>query len=178
MAAGTEHRKVQLEGEAYFDVRHDPRRPFIVHANDLVAEDLGTEFVVRAYPEDPYGQVIVRKGRVGIGTTVVTPGYLGRLAADGTPVVESADTVSWFAWTRGQLLFKRTPLRDALPQLSRWYDVQFRLADPSFGDRELSGPIPPRLDDNFLKALEVTLGLRLTREGRILTFHPGSIGPS
>jgi ferric-dicitrate binding protein FerR (iron transport regulator) len=95
----TARREVHLEGEAYFDVDHDARRPFVVRAGDLVAEDLGTEFVVRAYPEDEYGRVIVREGLVGLGGTVVAPGELGRRGPNGAAIVEPADTASWFAWT-------------------------------------------------------------------------------
>jgi transmembrane sensor len=47
---GARTRDVQLEGEGYFEVRHDRARPFRVHARGAVAEDLGTRFTVRAYP--------------------------------------------------------------------------------------------------------------------------------
>jgi ferric-dicitrate binding protein FerR (iron transport regulator) len=65
------------------------------------------------------------------------------------------------------------PLREALPKLSRWYDVQFRLADPSLGDIVLTGDLPAQLDDEALAALGIALGLQLTRDGRVVTFHAG-----
>jgi hypothetical protein len=52
--------------EAYFDVVYEQDRPFIVRAGDLVAKDLGTQFTVRAYPEDAGARVVVREGRVAI----------------------------------------------------------------------------------------------------------------
>lgn len=164
-------REVRLEGEAYFSVHHDAQRPFTVRAGNLVAKDLGTQFVVRAYPEDSYGRVIVRQGLVGLGRAVVAPGQLGRLDPNGTPIVESADTLNWFAWIHDDLRFAGMPLHDALPKLSRWYNVQFRLANPSLGDRELRGKLPPQLDDDALKTFELMLGLYVTREGRVVTFH-------
>lgn len=171
-------REVRLEGEAYFGVDHDARRPFIVRAGDLIVEDLGTQFMVRAYPEDSYGRVIVRRGLVRLGRAVVAPGQLGRLGPKGNVVVEPADTASWFAWTRGRLVFARMPLREALPKLSRWYDVQFRLADASLGDIDLAGHLPAQFSDDALDALEVALGLHLTREGRVVTFHVIPMRPS
>jgi transmembrane sensor len=177
-AFGATHREVRLDGEAYFAVEHDARRPFVVRAGDLVAEDLGTEFVVRAYPEDRYGRVIVREGLVRIGGTTVAPGQLGRLDATGAPVVEAADTASWFAWTRGRLNLDGMLLRDALPKLSRWYDLEFRLAEPSLGSIELSGDFPEQLNDDALKKIAIFLGLTVTRKGRVVTFHAGPASPS
>jgi transmembrane sensor len=63
---GEADRTVYVDGGAYFDVVHDARHPFVVHAGDIVAKDLGTEFVIRAYPEDSHAHVIVRAGRVAL----------------------------------------------------------------------------------------------------------------
>ena len=102
-------REVRLEGEAYFTVEHDGRRPFRVRAGELVATDLGTEFLVRAYPEEAHARVVVRSGEVAVRSAaapkrgqegpVVRPGELGRLNPSGEPVVEQADTAAYFAWT-------------------------------------------------------------------------------
>ncbi len=55
-----------LEGEGYFEVTHDARRPFRVHAGDALTEDLGTRFVVRAYPELAAVDVAVAEGVVSL----------------------------------------------------------------------------------------------------------------
>jgi transmembrane sensor len=173
-------REVVLEGEAYFAVEHDARRPFRVRAGDLIAVDRGTEFLVKAYPEDVRARVVVRSGEVAVRALrptaqsateqVISPGESGGLGADGVPRVEPADTATYFAWMQGTLVFDSTPLREALPQLSRWYNLEFRLADSALGDLPLSG----RLDNTFTPArldlLAGSLGLRQIREGRVVTF--------
>lgn len=183
---GTAAREVRLEGEAYFTVEHDARRPFRVRAGELVATDLGTEFLVRAYPEEAHARVVVRSGEVAVRSAaapnrgqrgpVVRPGELGRLNPSGEPVVEQADTAAYFAWTRGILIFDGMPLREALPQLSRWYDLDFRLADSSLGSIPLSGTLDRTLTDDRLELLASSLGLRQARSGRVVTFsspnHP------
>jgi transmembrane sensor len=140
-------REVSLEGEAYFDAVHDQHRPFMVRAADLVAQDLGTEFTVRAYPEDVGARVVVREGRVAIRASakaagsaerVVAPGQLGRLGGGGEPVVEAADTAAWFAWTEGRLVFTNTSLREAMKQIERWRDVEISLASPDIGQRQFT----------------------------------------
>jgi ferric-dicitrate binding protein FerR (iron transport regulator) len=178
-------REVTLEGEAYFTVTHDARRPFRVRAGDLVATDLGTEFMIRAYPEQSGGEVVVRSGTVALRAVeaestqvgqVVHPGELGRLGTDRKPTVRQADTASYFAWTTGTLVFDGTPLSEALPQLSRWYDLDFRLADSSLGVIPLSGRMDQALTPSRLDLLARSMGLSQMRQGRIVTlFRSGSV---
>jgi transmembrane sensor len=178
-AFGSGPRAVTLEGEAYFQVMHDERRPFSVRAGALVAQDLGTEFIVRAYPEDSAARVVVRDGKVSIRAAasaqaperVVGAGQLGRLGAGREPVVEPADTALYFAWTDGRLVFDRTPLRDALPQLSRWFDLEFRLADPALGSVLLSATFRTQPTPDVLDNLAASLGMRQRRQGRVVTFY-------
>lgn len=162
-------REVMLTGEAYFNVRHDAQRPFVVRAGDLTAEDLGTQFVVRAYPEDRHARVAVREGLVGIAGAVVSPGEIGRLSATGEAIVESANIASWFSWTEGRLAFDRMALRDALPKLSRWYDLDFRLGDASLGGMVVVATLPETSSEDAVEALGLALGLRMVREGRVVT---------
>jgi transmembrane sensor len=174
-------REVTLEGEAYFTVQHDEHRPFRVRAGDLIATDLGTEFLVRAYPEHGAARVVVRSGTVAVRPVgapdstelgrVVRPGELGRIAADGAPLVEQADTAAYFAWTTGTLVFDGTPLREALPRLSRWYDLDFRLADSSLGEIPLSGRLDQTLTPSRLELLAGSVGLEQVQRGRMVTFY-------
>ena len=176
-------REVSLDGEAYFDVAHDSHRPFTVRAGDLVAKDLGTEFTVRAYPEDAGARVVVREGRVAIRAAstqatperVVAPGQLGRLGSGQEPTVEPADTAALFAWTEGRLVFDGTPLRDALPQLGRWFDLDFRLADSALGDVPLTATLRTQPTTDVLNNLAASLGMKQRRAGRIVTLY--SAGP-
>lgn len=171
-------REVLLEGEAYFDVAHEELRPFIVRAGNLVAKDVGTQFTIRAYPDDAGAQVVVREGRVAIRPTaegireqVLEPGQLGRLREGGVPTVEEADTAAHFAWTEGRLVFDETPLHDALPQLSRWFDLEFRLADSELGDVSLSATLKSQPTSEVLDNLAASLGVRQRRQGRIVTLY-------
>jgi len=179
VAFGDGRRFVSLEGEAYFQVVHDERRPFSVRAGTLVAQDIGTEFIVRAYPDDSVARVVVREGKVGVRAAafaqatqqVVSPGELGRVGAGREPVVEPADTALYFAWTDGRLVFDRTPLRDALPQLSRWFDLEFRLADPALGSVPLTATFRTQPTPDVLDNLAASLGMRQRRQGRVVTFY-------
>ncbi|MBA2473628.1 MAG: FecR domain-containing protein [Pseudonocardiales bacterium] len=181
----TRSREVQLEGEAYFEVAHDNTRVFAVRAGDVLAEDLGTTFIVRAYPEDHRARVVVRSGKVALRAArapnqtqrqVLLPGQLGRLDTKGIPVAERADTSAYFAWTEGRLVFDDVALRDALPQLSRWYDLEFRLADSSLGRVPLTATFRNQPTEDVLDLLAASLGMRQVRNGRTVTFYPATGG--
>ncbi len=185
VAFGVGRREVELEGEAYFEVVHDENRAFAVRAGDIVAEDLGTQFVVRAYREDRHARVVVREGKVALRAAsaqdasaphVLLPGQLGRLEPNGTPVAEPADTSAYFAWTEGRLVFDDVALRDALPQLSRWYDLEFRLADSSLGRVPLTATFKNQPTEDVLDLLAASLGMRQVRSGRTVTFHSATSG--
>lgn len=171
-------RDVTVEGEAYFDVVHDATRPFLVRVGPLVAKDLGTEFTVRLYPEDSGARVVVREGRVAIRQAsagapeqVVSAGQVGRLERGGTPSVERADIGRYFAWTEGRLVLDGVPLREALPQLGRWFDLDFRLADPSLGDIPLTVSLASQPTPAALQALAAALGLEGIRRDRTVTLQ-------
>lgn len=179
-AFGSGRREVELEGEAYFEVVHDEKRAFTVRAGDIVAEDMGTEFVVRAYREDRHARVVVREGRVALRAAtaldrsarqVLQPGQLGRLEDDGTVVAEQADTSIYFAWTDGRLVFDDVPLLDALPQLRRWYNLDFRLADSALGRVPLTATFKNQPTEDVLDLLAASLGMRQVRSGRTVTFY-------
>ncbi|MFL5496407.1 MAG: FecR domain-containing protein [Gemmatimonadales bacterium] len=175
-------RRVSLQGEGYFEVAHDHRRAFVVRAADLIAQDLGTEFTVRAYPEDAGARVVVREGRVairaaasamGAAERVVAPGQLGRLGGHGEPTVELADTAAWFAWTEGRLVFANTPLREAVRQIERWRDVEIHLAPPDIGERQFTTSFGDESTSAILGVIGTGLHLDVVQTGsRTYTLRP------
>jgi transmembrane sensor len=163
---GARARSVELVGEAAFTVVHDERRPFIVRAGRLVARDLGTEFVVRAFPDDRRPEVVVREGTVAIGGAVVRPGQVGYLTAADAPMVESADTAVAFAWTKGDLVFRRSTLADAVRQLERWFDVELAFGTPDLARLNITGSFRTDLSAvDMLDALTAVLHLKVVRDG-------------
>lgn len=174
-------REVALEGEAYFDVVHDERRPFRVRAGDAVAEDRGTQFVVRAYAARSHVDVAVASGVVALRSSgarageesVLTRGQLGRLAAGGeAAVVSGADIDAYVGWAEGRLVFRDTPLAEAAEELGRWYDVDVRLASPALGAVPLTATLRDEPASEVLSLIAATLKLTLARDGRVYTLGP------
>lgn len=176
---GGARREVRLSGAGYFDVVHDEARPFRVRAAGGVAEDIGTRFVVRAWPELGALDVAVEEGVVALadsatatrsrGTNLVA-GQRGRLHADGVVAV-TAVVDGEFDWLQSQLVFDRAPLSEALPEVGRWFDVELR-ADAALSDRRLSARLRAESLPHVLDALSLALDVQVRREGRVITLLP------
>ncbi len=164
-------RTVRLEGEGYFEVQHSGDRPFWVRAGNLIA-DIDAKCVVRAYPEEPHASVAVREGTAAVADTVIRAGEVARVTAADKPVVQPADTASWFSWINGRLVFTEA-FRNALPRLSRWYNLDLRIADTKLGDAVLVATLPDTIADGTLEGLALALSARIERKGRVITFYPG-----
>lgn len=179
---GSTSRDVHVTGEAFFDVRHDDRVPFRVHIGNAVAEDIGTRFVVRAWPELGGVDVAVEEGEVALAdstaarTTQVlqrqrlVAGDRGRLAANGHVTV-THDASLTLSWLEGELHFADTPLREALPVIGRWYGVSLT-ANPALLDRRLSARFVKQPLPQLLDMLTGVLGVRAEQRGQNITLIP------
>jgi transmembrane sensor len=176
-----EQRVVYLEGQAYFEAKHDSLRPFTVYAGTTVARDLGTEFAVRSYAEDRAVQVVVRKGAVAMsGVGRLGAGDVGRLAIDGTASLTRGVAVnSLLGWLDGRLVFHDTPLRTVLEELRRWHDTDVHLADASLGSLPFTGVLTDASFRSSINLVAATLGLRVRHAGNRVTLDRiGGLTPS
>lgn len=177
---GGRERVVELEGEAAFTVTHDESRPFTVLTSRGVARDLGTRFIVRAYPEDTAAEVVVAEGVVAVAaalaevsaaaplradSVVLHPDERARVTPQGLATTSRVDAENYFAWTRGELRFERTPLRDAVPRLERWYDIDIHLATPALGARGLTASFRDEPASEAVRLIATALNLDVVRAG-------------
>lgn len=183
---GEQERAVYLDGQGYFEVKHDVGRPFTVYAGKTIARDLGTEFAVRNYSEDRAVQVVVRKGAVAMsGVGRLDAGDVGRLGIDGTSSLTRGVAVdSLLTWLDGRLVFHDAPLATVLAELRRWHDVDVHLADPALGTLPFTGVLTDASFRSSISLVAATLGLRVrsTRDrvtlDRIGGLTPSSLSPA
>jgi ferric-dicitrate binding protein FerR (iron transport regulator) len=179
---------VQITGQAMFSVIANTRRTFSVHTGIAVARVLGTTFMVRRYDTDRVARVIVTEGRValdvarsqhahsaGIVLTASTAGTVddsGRVRRSSPGVVEE-----YTAWTTGQLVFRNTPARDAVIELSRAYDVDIRIADSVIAAHPIDWTVPVarRSLADVLEFLTIVLDAHSVRRGRTITLVAGRL---
>ncbi len=175
---GARRREVYLDGEAYFAVTHDDRHPFVVHAGNGVAEDVGTHFTVRAYEHEPVTRVVVIDGAVSLADTSVRRTHRTMLTARTLGTVDhfgvmtattGIDIEPYVAWTAGRLEFHATPMRTVVRELSLWYDLDVELADSTLGDRLCTGSYTSQSPDQVLSLITAAVGAQYERRGRTVT---------
>ncbi len=191
--AGLKERKVILEGEAYFIVKHNAKQPFRVETKGQLVEDVGTEFNIEAYTDETTtkttlieGSALVYPGGSKLGggqiggrhsgaardlnAVALTAGKQSQLKIDGTLQVSSADPEQAIAWKNGEFMFRKETLESIMRKVARWYDVEVIYENKQVGKELFGGTI-----SKFGKVSEVLHMLQLTGdvnfkiEGRRIT---------
>lgn len=162
-------REVELIGEAYFDVAHSPDRPFIIRSGNAVIRVLGTDFGVRAYPEEDLIKVVVKSGSVAVSSNsgsdessvVLKPGQLARVSSETSKIdTEWVDPDDYLGWISGKLSFNQSTLEEVIGQLERWYDLEVILEDKSILDRRLTAVIDSRSLLNVMNVISLSVDLQ------------------
>ncbi len=134
-------REVRLTGEGYFDVAHNPDKPFVVKTGKLNVMALGTEFNVHSYSVDDVISTTLVEGKVVIdkilpndmlerlGTMV--PGQHIKYNTKIGEVTSSTkgNIKKYIAWTNGEMVFDNTPITEVARELSRKFNVEIEVAD-------------------------------------------------
>ncbi|PUZ24883.1 anti-sigma factor [Chitinophaga parva] len=121
-------RAVELEGEAYFEIKKDLQHPFIVRSALQEVQVLGTHFMVNAYPDESNIKTTLLEGAVKVkaekGAVVMTPGQQVTVDRDDNAVRKAmADTEKEMAWVNNLFAFRQDDLPTVMRQIARWYDV-------------------------------------------------------
>jgi transmembrane sensor len=176
---GRTTRDVYLEeGEAYFAVEHDAGHPFAVHAGGIVARDVGTRFDVRAYPGQPAVEVAVAEGAVSLPTVVLRAGDVADIDSQASVRVRhGADVSRLIEWTAGRLVLADVRFRDALPELERWYDLDFEVADTVVANRHVTASFRDAPRTEALALLAGALHAQYRIDGRRVVFRTATERP-
>ncbi|MGQ1785436.1 MULTISPECIES: FecR family protein [unclassified Saccharicrinis] len=156
-------REVELTGEAYFDVHHNPDRPFIINTEKVDLEVLGTEFNIKAY-EDEHdvattlvdGKVIVKVLDGAQQQVMLKPGEQAVVSESKIRVAE-VDTKHYTAWKDGLFIFKNESLEHMFQRMSRWYDFDIFFYNQGIKEYPFTGSIKRTSEiESILTLLEHT----------------------
>ncbi len=132
---GASDREVILSGEGYFDVQHDPSRPFRVLTGKITTTVLGTAFNIKAYPDQEEVKVTVTRGKVQVeddkGTLgILTPDHQIAVKTGTLDFVQRAvDADAEVAWQNRYLILDNVSLEEAVRIIGERYDVRIALAN-------------------------------------------------
>ncbi|MEO5650093.1 MAG: FecR domain-containing protein [Ginsengibacter sp.] len=176
-AAFTENeRKVKITGEAYFEVVHNEKMPFIVQNGDLMIRDLGTHFNVNTYEDEPTEKVTLLEGSVRVTrnslSQLLKPGQQLRSNKRNMQVSNDVDMQEVMAWKYGKFMFdKDTDIGTIMRQISRLYNVEIEYQGNI--DQRFWGTISKDVNvSQVLKILEATGGVKFKIEGNKIFVMP------
>ncbi len=169
-------REVLLTGEAYFEVKHDLKHPFIVQVNGLRIKDLGTAFNVSAYPVDGQIETVLTEGKLSIKpdnsglfsqATELVPGQMASFDRQTNQIkVKSVDVDDYISWTQGMLKFESVDLSRIVKKLERFYNIRFQFNDPILGSLKISGKLELKEDKNeVVERIARTASVKITEKG-------------
>jgi len=176
--AGRE-RKVQLKGEAYFEIAPNKLKPFRVESNNQVVEVLGTHFNINSYDDEDYVKTTLLEGSVKVilnsksdaaaNTRLLKPGEQSLTKSSNSGIrIENADTEKAIAWKNGYFKFKNTPIREIMREIERWYDVEL-VYEGKIPTDEFTGFVSNDVKISaVLKIMEESGGVKFTVKGKKL----------
>ena len=157
--AGTQ-REVYLKGEAYFEVVHDSKKPFIIYSGALKTQVLGTSFTVSAYNEQKPMKVTVLTGKVGVvdqsnkAHAILTPGLCATTdEAHQNFAISRVDPADAIAWLDDKLLFDNATLADVALALSNKYAVNIKIANRKVADQRITAIFQKQTLPNILSGI-------------------------
>lgn len=122
-------RRVEITGQAYFEVAHNKAKPFRVTTVGQTVEVLGTHFNIDAYADEASVKTTLLEGSVKVSKggriAFLTPGQRSVILPNSAAIkVEDADTETAIAWKDGIFKFKRADLQTVMQQFARWYNIE------------------------------------------------------
>jgi transmembrane sensor len=170
-------RDVFLEGEAFFDVRHDATRPLRVHARQGVIEDVGTRFNVRAYSATievavAEGSVTLAGDETSASPLALAAGQAAVLDSTGTPRRLEQSIDRFVGWTAGDLVLENVTLRDAALELERTYGGHVVVRDSALARRTVSARLHRETIQRALDAIVIALGAAYDQHDSTFVIHP------
>lgn len=176
-------REVFLEGEAYFEVEHNPDKAFVVRTSDTRVQVLGTKFNVKARTEDKKVEVAVAQGKVSVQSNIEhSPDDEGEvilfenqmsIVRSGFPPSEphQIKPINVIGWLAGDFIFDEVPFSEVLNEWERRFDVDFDVVDSDLLTVRFSGEFRREPLDNMLRLASQSLEFNYTREGKNITIE-------
>lgn len=166
---GFEVRDVRLEGEAFFDVARNEKKPFTIYSDDTQTRVLGTSFNIRAYREEEAVVVTVESGKVAFSSvleeekkTVLTAGYQAALNKENRGLIkQKTEDQNVLSWKSNHLLFDDILIKQVIVALERHFDTTIKVSDPKINNcRFKANYTAPQLKE-VLEMLAFTLNLEI-----------------
>jgi ferric-dicitrate binding protein FerR (iron transport regulator) len=174
-------RTIQLKGEAYFEVKHNAKKPFIIHTGDAVIKDIGTAFNVK---EADAGNVVVavKNGIVAVSNgetvdeeaTILTKDQVALIQKDHISTIKQTNVHNYLSWINGQIIFKKTSFNQVIIQLDNIYGIHCNLSDSSLAGLKLTAYIKNTSLSDVLHMISMSLDIHYQKKGKQIVWMKGA----
>jgi transmembrane sensor len=176
-----ENRQMYLYGQAKFDVISNPAKPFIVETNHAVISVVGTNFTIRAYPDEKFVEVNVMSGSVAVkarnsdekDAKLLEAGKVGILdTVTGILTVNDIKNDNFLKWKDGKIVFDNATISEVCRDLGRWFGIKFVVEDEELASsvQRLTAVFESRSLNHILAVISYTLDIQATRYDETVVF--------
>jgi len=171
-------RRVELTGEAYFEVSRNENVPFIVSSGNQQVKVLGTQFNISSYPDNQSILTTLVEGSVEVSLegnpaekTMLKPSEQSYLSRNESQILKrNVDVSQYIAWKDGRFVFQDQMLEDIMKTLSKWYDVQVVFANEDDKKLRFTGNLERYTDfNNILGKIERTNEVEFEITDKLIT---------
>ncbi|KAB5491441.1 FecR family protein [Flagellimonas hadalis] len=166
-------REVQLNGEAFFKVTHDPQKPFLVTASKLSTRVLGTSFNIKAYDDGPEIKISLATGSIQISkadrimATLKPDEQLRYNKTTSDCVIETHSTNNDISWLDNIIKLNDHSLEETVRIVERWFNVKLHVVDKKSDAPTITGRfIDPTLEET-IQSLELLTGSKIIYETQV-----------
>ena len=175
-------RQIEFEGEAFFNIAHNPEKPFIIRSGELQIEVLGTSFNLHACPETEEMTLFLESGKVLFSSIdlqngsireqlILTPGQKGVYNTNSGLICKSDfSNQNYLAWKTGIIEFEKTPLTDVFTVLEKTYNIQVE-TENSFEDLCLTARFEKETPESIFETIHTIFGINYRINGQTVQLN-------
>ena len=176
---GKTNRRVELRGEAFFDVQKRPELPFVIRSGELTTKVLGTSFNVRYYEDEDKIQVLVVRGEVAVSddlgsSIVLNPRDILEYDHTDKNIRKTVceDIAGIIGWKDGILSFNNEPFDRVVEKIHKWYGVEVEMAEGLRIEGYYTGEYKNKSLEKVMDGISYASGFdyRIVNENKILIY--------
>ena len=169
-------RSVYLQGEAYFEITENKKRPFIVHTKHITVQALGTSFNVRSYETDSLASAVLLEGKVKVSAsgheTILSVNERATFdKRKQTLLADRVEALNFIEWKNGNIYFSNQTYDEIARALSRIYNVEIQFASEQLRPMRFSGTLGSSGIKNALDILSMTSPMYYEMKDTTIILH-------
>lgn len=165
-------RHVEVSGEAFFDIKTNPQKPFVVSLGRLHVRALGTRFNIISYQHEERTEIVLQSGKIELASgnihaphklSEMTPGEHALYCFhDNSIAISQVETEKHVAWIGGRLIFKDDAMDEVVRKLNRWFNVSIEIDNPAIMEYIYTATFEDESIDQILELLTLSAPIRYT----------------